>query len=387
MNTPAFAFFALAALLAFVTVALLLRPILGPMVRPMLRLLLRRSRPAAAAQSVRSLQTALSLMVVIPAAAAVLYVALGNRAALQAHDPEAQQAAHPTGAADVKRMVQSLARKLEKNPDDLKGWAMLARSWKVMGRYGEAEQAFAKAGKLAEGDPDVLTEYADVVAMRNGGRLAGKSEDLVNKALQLDPNHTTALWMAGTAAYQRKDYPAARRQWERLLAQIPGKSSDREVIRANLEEIRILSGESRAIEVAGTAATSVPRPPGRGKASVSAADVAPSAIHGTVRLAPQILKSASPDDAVFVFARPVEGSRMPLAVLRARVADLPLDFVLDSSNAMNPERTLEQAGVVVVEARVSKHGDAKSQPGDLLGQLDRVKVGAKGVAVVIDKVM
>jgi cytochrome c-type biogenesis protein CcmH len=115
--------------------------------------------------------------------------------------------------------------------------------------------------------------------------------------------------------------------------------------------------------------------------------VAASAIHGTVRLAPQMMKSAAPDDAVFVFARAVEGSRMPLAVLRARVADLPLDFVLDSSNAMNPERTLEQAGIVVVEARVSKHGDAKSQPGDLLGQRDRVKVGARGVAVVIDKVM
>ncbi len=134
-------------------------------------------------------------------------------------------------------------------------------------------------------------------------------------------------------------------------------------------------------------------PPAQEKAAGNVADAAAgakpgaSAISGTVRLAPQMMKAVAPDDAVFVFARTVGGSRMPLAVLRARGADLPLDFVLDSSNALNPDRTLEKAGIVVVEARVSKRGDARAQPGDLLGQLDGVKAGTNGVAVVIDKVM
>jgi cytochrome c-type biogenesis protein CcmH len=126
-----------------------------------------------------------------------------------------------------------------------------------------------------------------------------------------------------------------------------------------------------------------------GNVADAAAGVKPgaSAISGTVRLAPQMMKAVAPDDAVFVFARTVGGSRMPLAVLRARAADLPLDFILDSSNALNPDRTLEKAGSVVVEARVSKRGDARAQPGDLLGQLDGVKAGTNGVAVVIDRVM
>jgi cytochrome c-type biogenesis protein CcmH len=170
-----------------------------------------------------------------------------------------------------------------------------------------------------------------------------------------------------------------------LLAQLPAQSPDGNVIRANLEEIRILTAGAKKPDAAARAAQA--KATGNVDQAAAGAKTAPSAISGTVRLAPQMMKAVSPDDAVFVFARTVGGSRMPLAVLRARASDLPLDFVLDSSNALNPERTLEKAGRVVVEARVSKRGDARAQPGDLLGQLDGVKAGANGVAVVIDKVM
>jgi cytochrome c-type biogenesis protein CcmH len=380
-------FFMLSGLLAVATLAMLLRPA--------------RLRSLAALRgSLPPLRTSIALLCAVPLAAGLLYAVLGNRAALEragGDAPPSQAAGHPAGAADVERMVKSLALKLEKNPDDPKGWAMLARSWKVMGRFGEAEQAFARAGKFVDGDPDVLTEYADVVAMRNGGRLEGKATDLVKKALALDPRHATALWMSGTAAYQRKDYAAAKRDWERLLAQLPADSPDRTVISANLDEVGLLSGKAAKPGANGTNGTNGTNgananapvaATGQVKQAASpGAAVAASAIRGTVRLSPQVAGAVSPDDAVFVFARPLDGSRMPLAVLRARVADLPLDFVLDASNAMNPERTLDKAGVVVVEARVSRHGDAKSRPGDLLGQRDRVKVGTTGLAVLIDQTL
>lgn len=336
-----------------------------------------------------SMSTTLGLVILIPLATGMLYGFLGNRMALAVADGSDRQGLHPTGTAEIDRMVQSLARKLEKNPEDAKGWAMLARSWKVMGRYGEAEQAFARAGQVVEGDADLLTEYADVVAMRNGGQLAGKAADLVNKALAVAPDHPTALWMAGTAAYQRKDYVTARQDWLRLLKLLPADSPDREVIRANLEEIRLLRGEprERAVQEPRTTVTDqVAHGESVGAKTSPPVSSGRSAIRGTVRLAPQLAAKVSPDDAVFVFARTVDGPHMPLAVLRARAADLPLDFVLDSSNAMNPEMTLEKAGMVVVEARVSKHGDAKLQPGDLLGMRNGVKVGAKGTAIVIDQV-
>lgn len=368
MNT----FILLSALLGLLSLSLILRP-------------WQLRRATVSHGGVRSSRTALALALLIPLAVGGIYAGLGNPAGLQSGDGDGLQGAHRTGAADIERMVQGLAQKLEKNPDDPKGWIMLARSWKVMGRYGEAEQAFARAGKMVGRDADLLAEYADVVAMRDGGRLAGKASDLVNRALALDPNHLTALWMAGTAAYQRKDYSSARRNWERVLKKLPADSADRKVILANLDEIRILRGEApglvraespKLVQVASKTDTPTDNPAS-----------ARLAIGGTVRLAPSLASKVSLDDAVFVFARPATGSRMPLAVLRARVSDLPMDFVLDSSNAMSREHTLERAGVVVVEARISKHGDAKSQPGDLIGMRAGVEVGAKGVAILIDQVL
>jgi cytochrome c-type biogenesis protein CcmH len=94
---------------------------------------------------------------------------------------------------------------------------------------------------------------------------------------------------------------------------------------------------------------------------------------------------ASPEDTVFVFARPPDGSRMPIALVRARVRDLPLAFTLDDSTAMLPDRKLSQHADVVLGARVSRSGNATPQPGDLEAELQKVKTGARGIALVIDR--
>jgi cytochrome c-type biogenesis protein CcmH len=94
-------------------------------------------------------------------------------------------------------------------------------------------------------------------------------------------------------------------------------------------------------------------------------------------------KQAKPEDTVFVFARPAEGARMPLAILRKQVKDLPLQFTLDDSMAMSPANALSGASKVVVGARVSKSGNAMPQPGDLSGQSAPVSVGASGLQIEI----
>lgn len=350
----------------------------GAMILATLALLLRPWRhlqtQAAGRRDLPGRGTSLGLVLVLPLVAGLLYGLIGNRAALESVDLEA---AHSGKAADIDGMVKSLARKLEQNPDDPKGWLMLARSWKVMGRYGEAEQAFAKAGTVVENDADLLTEYADVTAMGHGGQLDGKPAALVRKALALNSEHPTALWMAGTAAYQHKQYAEARRHWQRLLDKLPSDSQDREVIQANLEEIRLLLGEKvqkeEARSVAKTTASSTEHAVAHAPAS---AMPTATAIRGTVKLAPALMKQAAPEDAVFVFARAEEGPRMPLAVLRAKASELPLDFELDAGKADR----------LVVEARISKHGDAKVQSGDLIGQRNGVKSGARGVAILVDQV-
>lgn len=318
--------------------------------------------------------TSIGLVLVLPLVAGLLYGVIGNRAALESSDLET---AHGGKVADIDGMVKSLARKLEQNPDDPKGWLMLARSWKVMGRYGEAEQAFAKAGPVVESDADLLTEYADVTAMGHGGQLDGKPAALVRKALALNSDHPTALWMAGTAAYQHKQYAEARRHWQRLLNKLPSDSQDREVIQANLEEIRLLLGEKAPKQASQPAAQALAHSDDNAVAHAPASTTATAtAIRGTVKLAPALMKQAGPEDVVFIFIRADEGTRMPLAVLRAKASELPLDFELDAGKADH----------LVVEARVSKHGDAKVQSGDLIGQRSGVKSGAKGVAVVVDQI-
>ena len=123
-------------------------------------------------------------------------------------------------------------------------------------------------------------------------------------------------------------------------------------------------------------------------AATSAAVAAGSGVSGIVTLDPALRAKAAPDDSVFVFARPAQGGRMPLAVLRAKVADLPLRFRLDDSMAMAPGMTISSVPLVTVGARISKTGNAIAQAGDLSGQLAAaVAPGTQGIALRIDRVV
>jgi cytochrome c-type biogenesis protein CcmH len=110
-------------------------------------------------------------------------------------------------------------------------------------------------------------------------------------------------------------------------------------------------------------------------------------VSGTVTLAPALKDQARAQDTVFVVARAAEGPRMPLAVVRAQVKDLPLSFTLDDRQAMAPGAGLSSATRVVVTARVSRSGQAAPQPGDLEGQSPAVPVGAKDLRIEIARVV
>lgn len=322
-----------------------------------------------AAEAPRRLpRTAIGLGLSLPAAAVALYFVLGTPAAL---DPAAQQGAMPS-QAEVEQMVTTLAAKLEKNPENLQGWAMLGRSYKVMGRLEEAGKAFDKAGAVMESEPELMLEVAELSAELNQGKVEGRGAALLKKVLQSQPDNPQALVLAGTDAYFRQDYPAALRHWERVLAQVPPDSEDARNLGAGIEKVRSLMGQGAP------AAAPAAKPTATGKAA---------AVSGRVSLSPALKDKASPDDVVFIFARPANGPRMPLAVLRIRVADLPRDFTLDDSMAMSPDAKLSSASELRIEARISKAGDAIAKPGDLSGEVSPVKPGATGLKVVIDKIL
>jgi cytochrome c-type biogenesis protein CcmH len=301
----------------------------------------------------------------VPIVAGALYLLIGNPAAMQGggglppgHDQIAT-------AQDLEKMVAALAEKLEKEPTNYKGWSMLARSYKAMGRPVEAQRAFEKAGSFIDDDAQALASYADVVATNAGGSLQGKPTELIRKALKVDPQNPMALWLSGTADFEAKKYPQAVETWDKLVAMLPPGSDDARMLEGAINDARAKAG----------------LPP---KAATAVA--AGSTIRGVVDVDAAVKDKTRPDDVVMVIARR-PGTRMPLAVLRKSASELPLQFTIDDSMSMDPNSKLSSVAEVEVEARISKTGLAKPEPGDLLSPAQTVKLGANGVALRVAKVV
>jgi len=310
---------------------------------------------------------ALALGLAVPICALAVYVAVGNPRALLPQSAEGANA-HGVSAQQFEAMVSRLAARLKENPEDAEGWMMLGRSYAVLGRFGEASEAYAKAAARTPGDAQLLADYADALAMAQGRTLQGEPEKILLRALAVDPNNVKALLLAGTAAFNRNDGASAVRHWERVLGLLPAESDMVQRVQASIAQARSL-GRSPG------AKTQIAKPaqaPGGGRVS------------GVVTLAPELAGKVAPGDTVFIFARAAEGPRMPLAILRRRGSDLPVQFSLDDSMAMAPQMKLSAFPRVVIGARVSKSANASPQPGDLQGSSAPISVGARSVSVVID---
>jgi cytochrome c-type biogenesis protein CcmH len=305
--------------------------------------------------------------------------------------------------AQIAAMVDKLAAHLKEKPEDAQGWAMLARSYAVLGKAAEALPAYKQALALKPDDARLLADYADALAVQNGRNLAGEPTKLVERALQIDPTNVKALALAGTAAFDRKDYALAVQHWEKLLQVGPTDAAFVQQVQAGITEARTLGKLPPAATAfsatAPNATAANPATPPTAAAAAAAPTTAPAAgdnppaapgagsVSGTVSLAPALAAKASPEDTVFIFARAAQGPRMPLAILRKQVKDLPLEFKLDDSMAMSPAAKLSGAPQVIVGARVSKSGQAMPTPGDLAGQTAPVAPGATGLKIVIDEVV
>jgi cytochrome c-type biogenesis protein CcmH len=314
-------------------------------------------------------RTAAVLAATIPLCAASLYWLLGNPDALSPQRAGVAGGAPGLAAHEIEAMVAKLAARLEQNPDDANGWAILARSYATMQRFPEAVAAFAKAAALTKDDANLLADYADVLATSAGRNLEGRPLELVMQALKLDPNQWKALALAGTAAFNRKDYKTALAYWEKLLQQLPSDSEFGLSMRASIAEARQLDGI------------------GSGAAPASPAPAAAASVRGTVTVSPALASKVQPTDTVFIFTRAAEGSRQPIAAIRRQARELPVMFALDDSQAMSAELKLSSLREVVVGARISKSGSATPQSGDLQGISQKAKIGATDVVVVIDSVV
>ena len=275
-------------------------------------------------------------------------------------------------------MVDRLAQKLVEDPENPDGWAMLARSYDVLGRYPDAVAAFKKAAALLPDDAALLADYADALGVLQGRRLEGKPEALIERAINADPRNVKALMLAGTVAFDRKDYARAAAYWTEARANLP-QDAAQEIIHEltnGIAEAQELGGGPKPTTASALPTRQVPSPDKAGPAR---------AISGTVTVAPSLAGKGSPTDTLFVFARSVDGPPMPVAIVRAGWKDLPFTFRLDDSNSPMPTRKLSDAGPVMVIARLSKSGNATPKSGDLQGMSrTAVQPGTDRLSIVID---
>ena len=257
-----------------------------------------------------------------------------------------------------------MEQRTKDKPEDAVAWTMLGRAYGMLQRYPEADKAYRRALALTSNDANLLASLADVVAVQQGLNAAGEPTRLVEQALRIDPNNLKALALAGSAAFERKDFTQAIALWARAREIAPAGSEFMTQLDASMAMAKEALAQSAA-PVAGAAA---------------------QAVRGRVSLAPKLAAKAAPEDTVFIFARAAEGPRMPLAIIKRKVSDLPISFSLDDSMAMSPQMKLSSFASVVVGVRVSKSGQATPQSGDLIGQSAPVALGAKPIELLIDGV-
>ena len=312
-----------------------------------------------------ALWTAVVLAIALPVSAMGMYMWLGEPEAL---NPLALKSNDKVDQQELSKMADNLAKKLEEKPDNLQGWVMLGRTYRTLEKFEASLNAYDRALKLTA-DDDLRIERVEVLAMQRQGNFEGEPWDIILDILQKDPQHYAALLMAGSASYAHEKYADALSYWQK--ARKPLASDNPDV--PGLDEAIASVQQKLGITPKAVASQSVKPMPSNAALSVS----------GRVTLSANLKGKTQPSDAVFIYATPANGERMPLAIFKTTVANLPLSFTLDDSTAMSPERKLSGAGEVFVKVRVSKSGNAMPQSGDLLGSIGPVKVGAKGLQVEI----
>ena len=342
--------------------------------------------------------TWLILAVLIPVSTLAMYHYLGSPQYLEfaGGNVGGRVAASPHQAAgsaptSMNELIDRLKKRLEENPEDGEGWFLLSKTYMAESRYAEALEALRKTHAIYGDYPPILLGMADAMAMTRQGNLTGEPTEYIDKALAMEPENTTGLWLGGMAAQQNGKFQLAVDRWSRLLPLLTDTASQQQVetlIREAVSEAKQSGVEVNVAQprmpVAETAVAEQLPTINEGYAPEAGAP----AIKAWVALDAAMAEKASANDVVFVFARAKSGPPMPLAAFKTTVSELPLEVTLDDSMAMMPQMKLSSFDEVVVSARVSKSGQPRSRPGDLSSSFETVKVGGVvGIELTIAEVV
>ncbi|MGI9213759.1 MAG: c-type cytochrome biogenesis protein CcmI [Methylococcaceae bacterium] len=291
----------------------------------------------------------------LPMVILVSYLALGRPDMIEGTPLLQAQSANPASSnTDMNASIQRLAERLKNNPNDVEGWMLLGRSLQSTRQFNQAAEAYAYGLKLEPDNPDIKAMYAESLAEANQGKLAGRPVELIEEVLKTDPQHKNALWLAGIAAAERGDRKQAVDFWQKLRLQLPPDSPDVQQIDNIIADMQ---GQPAPRPATGGSVAAEAKNPGTISKRLQVA----------VTLAPNLKDKASPDDALFIFARAAEGPPMPLAVVRKQVKDLPVEVSLDDTMSMMPGMNLSSFERIILGARISKTGKPTPSEGDLQG--------------------
>lgn len=278
---------------------------------------------------------------------------------------------HNFSPEQFEAMLQEFAERMENDPDDLEGWLMLARSYAQTGKTRQAIEAYERIIDRIPEDANVFADYADILAYEQGGNLAGRPIELVERALKIDPSHWKALGLAGTYAFDKGDYRQAELHWLKMKSSLPTGSEMARMMDVSIAEARRLQEEGAA-----------PQQPATEASNEAASD---AYLSGTVSLAPEFQDRVSPDNLLLVYTYDANGPTTPIASISKHVSDLPFSFVLDASTLTIKSETLDAAEKLVVAARISKSGQPRARPGDLEGASEAVSANTENIQIVINK--
>ncbi len=307
--------------------------------------------------------------IVTPVLAVVMYIVLGtspellrNQSLMQSGGSGSSQALEQQAQMSPEVMAEKIAARLEEEPDNAQGWAMLGQTLMQLKRYSDAATAFEKSYSLVPDNAQVMVRYADALAMVNKGSLEGKPIALINKALAIAPRDMTGLWLSGMYAEEHGENKKALSQWALLYEVVNGTQYQQPVMEM-LMRVNSKVAKKDQIDLAAL---------GNAPVASSSTDSVAAAIRVTVSLDKSIKSKAAATDTVFIYAKAMSGPPMPLAAVKKQVKDLPVTITLNDAMAMMPSMKLSKFQKVKIGARISKSGNAIAQDGDIKQELVNV---------------
>lgn len=302
---------------------------------------------------------ALALSGLMAAGCVLLYAAVGTPAALRPPPVTGQL----QDLQDLQASTDQLRQAIAADPGQLEGWVLLARTEALLGNHAAADAAWRRALELAPDQAGLLVEAAQARADADPQRrIDDQALAWLQQARAAEPTAQRALWLLGIAQRQRGDAAAAAATWESLLGLLDAGTAG--AVREQIDKARAEAG--------------LPALP-------ADATPVPGGLQLRVALEPSLAAriGLDPDTPVFVQARASDGSPMPVAARRLRLADLPASVTLTDADSPMPTRLLSQLDQVVVSARISTSGSVQRSEGDVESAARAVTLPHAGIVELI----